>query len=376
MSKKKILFYYPSNNRTVALETLLIQLRNYGYEIVILTTCTKGDFHYYMESLNFPTHTNHIETKGIRYYIRQIHFLISFCRKQEINFVFSHLQHVNFIAVLTQYFIKVKVVVFRHHFRFIDTTDKEISASKNEVFFDRVINKLAQTIIVPSTGVYEGIKTTEKISINKLQIIPYLYDFSKYQTPKDIEVEKIRAQYSCKLRLIMVSRLIKLKRHYVVFPVIKNLILEGYDIKLLVLDEGPEKENLTAYINQNKLADYIFMLGYKKDFVNYMAAADLLIQPSLTDASNSVAKEMALFKKAIAVSKDVGDYSDYVRDNINGYLLPTSNTSAHLKETIIDAYNNSDKLITMGENLKKDVFLKFDVTNADDIIEKYIKLLQ
>src|ERR1035437_1760352 len=254
MNKKKILFFYPSNKRTIALETLLIELSK-KHEIFILTTCPKGDFHYYMESLNFTTYTNNIGNKGILYYIRQIIFLISFCKKVKIDFIFSHLQHVNFISVLSQYFIKAKVIVFRHHFRFVHSTDEQIKVSKNEIVFDKIINKLAYKIIVPSSGVYNGIKIVEKININKVSIIPYIYDFSIYQIPNVAEVEKIKLKYPCKLRLLMVSRLIKLKRHHILFPVIKDLISEGYDIKLLVLDNGPERENLTMYINENNLTN-------------------------------------------------------------------------------------------------------------------------
>ena len=117
------------------------------------------------------------------------------------------------------------------------------------------------------------------------------------------------------------------------------------------------------------------MLGFKTDFVNYMAAADLLIQPSLTDASNSAAKEMALFGKAIAVSNDVGDYNDYVKDNMNGYLIPITNTELHLKEIIIDGYNNLDKLSSMGKKLKNDIILKFDISNSVEILKLYEELL-
>src|ERR1700749_2583003 len=147
--KKKIVFFYPSNGRSVALETLLIELRKRNYEILILTTCKKGDFHTYLESIGFNTYTNEVKAKGLVYYFRQIIFLISFCKKHQINFVFSNLQHVNFIAVLAQYFIKSKVLIFRHHFRFIESTDEQISINKNELFFDKIINKLAFKIIVP-----------------------------------------------------------------------------------------------------------------------------------------------------------------------------------------------------------------------------------
>ena len=370
-----ILFYYPSNKRTVSLETLIIELKKKGHTPILLTTCAKNDFHFYLESLGFETFTNEVKEKKIIYYLKQIFFLVKFCRQKKIDFIFSHLQHVNFISVLSQPFIKAKIIIFRHHFQFTNLNESRIKKNRNEILFDKVINTLAKKIIVPSSGVYNGIKNTEKVDINKVSIIPYLYDFSKYQNPVISEVTKIKLQYPCKLRLIMVSRLIKLKRHHLVFPIIKELVLEGYDIKMMVLDGGPEKENLTSYINENNLSDVIYMLGFKTDFVNYMAAADLLIQPSLTDASNSAAKEMALLKKAIAVSKGVGDYDDYVKDNINGYLIPAKDTSIYIKNIIINAYNNPDKLCLMGENLREDILSKFDISNADEILKLYEALL-
>ncbi len=370
----KILFYYPSNKRTIALETLLIELRKKDFEIIILTTCSKGAFHFYMESIGFQTFSNKINTSGFVYYIKQIIFLIRFCKEKKINIIHSHLQHANIIAVIAQYFITSKLIVFRHHFRFIENIKEVIRINKNEIRFDKIINFLAKKIVVPSKGVYEGIKNYEKVDINKMCIIPYIYDFSKYQQPEPTEIEKIKLQYPCKLRLIMVSRLIKLKRHHIVFPIVKDLIDSGYDIKLIVLDEGPEKENLEAYILKFNLKDHIIMLGFRTDFINFMAAADLLIQPSLTDASNSAAKEFALFEKAIVVSDNVGDYNDYVINNVNGYLISLKDSENNLKEIIIDAYNNPVKLKNMGTKLKKDVLLKFDISNADKIIDMYKKL--
>jgi glycosyltransferase involved in cell wall biosynthesis len=370
----KILFYYPSNKRTIALETLLIELRKKNHEIIILTTCQKGDFHFYMESVGFKTYSNELKSQGIKYYLRQFLFLINFCKEQNIDLIHSHLQHTNIIAVLSQYFIKSKVIVFRHHFRFIDHIEEKISINKNEILFDKIINFLAKVIVVPSKGVYEGIKKHENVKIEKVNIIPYIYDFSKYQEPNTIEIQNIKQQYPCRLRLIMVSRLIKLKRHYIVFPIIKELIQSGYDIKLIVLDEGPEKENLEKYISDYDLKDQIIMHGFRRDFVNFMAAADLLIQPSLTDASNSAAKEFALLEKTVVVSENVGDYNEYVINNISGYLIPLKDSEKHLKEIIIDAYNNPDKINSMGKILKKEVLLKFDISNANEIIKMYEKL--
>ncbi len=209
--------------------------------------------------------------------------------------------------------------------------------------------------------------------MGKFGIIPYIYDFSKYNSPDPYEVEKIKSLYPCTLRLIMVSRMIRLKRHHVVLPVILRLITEGYDIKLLLLDDGPERKSIERYIVENSLQNHVFLLGFRKDFINYMAASDLLIQPSLTDASNSVAKEMGVLEKAVAVSRNVGDYDDYIEDNTNGYFIPLKKSGDCIYEIIIDAYNNPEKLKSMGKKLKHEILHKFG--HAEASMRLYEKLL-
>lgn len=370
MNTKKILFFYPANKRTVAIETSMLELKKRGYEILLLTTSSKGDLHSFLETQGIASYA--LQPAG---YLKQIFLLRAFCKTHRINYVFSHLQQVNFVAVLAQFFVKAKIIIFRHHLQSVHETDEKIEVHPNELRMDKMINKLAKKIVVPSSGVYNGMLQYEKVNADKLLVIPYIYDFSKYQLPNVEAVEQIRKEYSCSLLLIMVSRMIRLKRHHVVLPVLKELINKGYDIKMILLDLGPEKENLENYVNANNLGSNVFFLGYRTDFVNYMAASDLLIQPSLTDASNSAAKEMALFEKPVAVSEGVGDYSDYVVNNKNGYLIPVTESGMHVKNIIVDAYNNQSKLKRMGAELKKEVISRFDSMNAEKIMQLYESLL-
>jgi glycosyltransferase involved in cell wall biosynthesis len=369
-SSKKIVFFYPANKRTVAIETAMIELKKKGHDILLLTTSPADDLHTFLSSKGIQCFAT--DAKG---YFRQLLFLTRFCRSHKIDYVFSHLQPVNFVAVIAQFSMRSKVVVFRHHLQSVHETDEITDVHPNEIRMDKIINRFAKKIVVPSSGVYKGMEKYENVSMSKVLIIPYIYDFSKYQSPDQTAVEEIKKNYPCRLRLIMVSRMVRLKRHHVVFPVIKDLVSEGYDIKLLVLDQGPEKENLENYIREHKLDSAIVMLGYRKDFVNYMAASDLLIQPSLSDASNSVAKEMALFEKPVAVSQGVGDYDDYVKHGENGYLIPVTGSAAHIRNLIIDAYNHPDQLIIMGRLLKKEVISRFDSSRSSEIIALYESLL-
>lgn len=369
-----VLFYYPSNKQSNSLETLLEELSKRNVTITLLTTCSKGVFHERIENLGIKTFTNALSNKsGIIYYLKQIIFLVLFCQKHKIDVVCSHLQHANFISVFAQLFLKTKFIIFRHHFQFnMISNDSVVKVNRNERLFDKIINRLAKTIVVPSHGVYNGVIQFESIKKSKLFILPYIYNFDNYSKPNLLHVMKIEETYPCQMRLLMCSRLIELKRHYLVFPIIRKLVNEGFDIKLIVLDDGPEKENLLSYIKNNQLESVIFLLGFKTDFIDYMAACDLMIHPSLSDASNSAVKEMGLLSKTVAVCSQVGDFDEYIINEVNGFLMSPINTEVEIESIIRKAYFSNNLLMKFGENLKEKVFLKFNRSKV--IVDAYLKL--
>lgn len=373
---KCILFYYPSNKRSVQIETTLIQLKQAGYKIIFLTTCPKGDIHHQLEQNNIETDSNVISAQNsILYYIKQLLFFIKFCKKNKIDLVFSNLQHTNFIASIGRFFIQSRVIAFRHHFKFNQGNyGIPLKINKNEVLFDKVINVLAKQIVVPSEGVYNGIVKFEHLSKSKLHIIPYMYDFSKYKQPNTIRVDEIKQKFNAQLRIIMVARLIPFKRHILMFPLFKKLINEGLSLQIIVLDDGPEKENLLNWINENKMEEHIHLLGFQKDFIDYMMAADLLIHPSLTEASNNVVKEIGLLNKSVAVCNGVGDFNDYIVDGKNGYFLDIEKPEITANTIIRELYNNPEKIKVTGDHLKETILTRF--SSNESVLKKYIELIE
>lgn len=372
---KRILFYYPSNKRSIQIETTLIALKKNGNEIILLTTCKKGVLHQELEKNGIKTFEKSSKfTFPLFYYINQVISLVSFSKKNKVDIVFANLQHANFIAVISQFFMKAKIICFRHHFKFNQGDfGIPLQINKTEILFDKVINRLAKSIVVPSTGVYNGIKEFEKVNISKLKIIPYMYDFSKYGEPDDLMVQEIKAKFKAKLRIIMVSRLIPFKRHMLVLPLFEKLIREGLDIQILILDEGSEKENIEHYIIANNLDHRIHLIGFTSMFLEYMNAADLLIQPSITEASNNVVKEIGLMKKPVVVCAGVGDFDDYIIDDFNGYLADKANPNTKFESIIRYLYINPEKGLLIGENLRKTILSKFG--NNEQVLDKYKEII-
>ena len=139
------------------------------------------------------------------------------------------------------------------------------------------------------------------------------------------------------------------------------------------MDEGPLHSKLAEFIEKNDLGNHIFMVGFREDFVNYMAAADLLIHPSLTEASNNVVKEMGLLQKGVAVCRHVGDFNDYIREDMNGYFLERDDLLQTIGSVIRDAYAYPDKINGFGKELRKDVLKQF--SDSEENRKRFLELL-
>ncbi len=374
--RKKVLLYFPPDKRSVAIETLCNTVHEAGHELIVLTLTGPGRLHEALEKKGIKTYA-HVLTRdrSWNYFLNHSRYLIKFCRQNEIDVVWSHLQEGNIIGVLAQPFMKAKLIAFRHHAEsafYAELGEKlGIKRNKNEVLFDKIINRLAKTIVVPSSGVWYGMEKYEKCRMSKVILLPYIYDFSAYPVPEEEKVKILREEYSCKLLLIMVSRMIASKQHMPVFEIVKKLVKEGLSIKMIVMDDGDLRPELESFIDKNELGDHIIMVGFREDFVNYMTAADLLVHPSVTEASNNVAKEMGLLQKAVAVCRNVGDFSDYIREGVNGYFLDNSQLLQTIEFAIRDAYNDPEKLKSLGQTLRHDVLQRFS-----DSVENKHRVLQ
>ncbi|MEI2824435.1 MAG: hypothetical protein V9F02_13555 [Chitinophagaceae bacterium] len=53
-----------------------------------------------------------------------------------------------------------------------------MTRNANEVKLDKLINRMAKAIVIPSSGVWLSMEKYEKANMNKVQLIPYIYDFS------------------------------------------------------------------------------------------------------------------------------------------------------------------------------------------------------
>ncbi len=338
-----------------------------GHRIYLLGTEPKGSIHEAVEKYGVSTHVHLLpQSHSWSYYLRHIFLLRDFIKKNQIDIVYSHTQPVNFISVFTQYLVNAKFYICRHHSDYIMK-----GSNKNAKRFDKIINVLGKDFIVPSQKVYDQMTKIEKVSPKKVRLINYAYRFEHYPIPDPNRIDEINREFPAQLLLCTVSRFIPCKRYDVMINCVALLVEEGYDLKLMILGDGPLEREMKLLVEQLHMKDHIHFIGYTTEVMTYMAAADMVVHFSDSEASNSVIKEAGILEKTVAVCDDVGDFNEYIEHKYNGYIMSKGNPCPDLQTIVKEIISDPSTANNFGKRLKTSVLQNYEVTN---VIKAYKEL--
>ncbi|MCP4631488.1 MAG: glycosyltransferase family 4 protein [candidate division Zixibacteria bacterium] len=188
-------------------------------------------------------------------------------------------------------------------------------------FFARIIHNRAKYISTVSTFLRRSLIDAIGIDERKVLIFPMPFDVEKFIPKGDVQREPGS--------VLIIARMIPRKGHQYLILACKELIEQGYDIKLNIIGYGPEKENIQNMINELKLNEYIKILDPvdHKENVKYYHKASMFVLPSITEGFGVVyAESLACGIPTIATND--GGAVDIVQDGITGLTVPSRD---HLK---------------------------------------------
>jgi glycosyltransferase involved in cell wall biosynthesis len=339
----------------------MVALKQKGHTVFFLSQDTYGQLHEELEKKGILCFSSSSKKKNILpKTLSEMIFVSRFIKNNKINIVLSHLG-ANLPSVFIRYFVNAHIYIFRHH-----TNEVNKYGNFRGKLGQWIINRLAYRIVSPCENVTQHL-ISEGVNKNRIIYIPYGYDFSMYPVPDIKIVRKIKEKYQCRLLLTVVARHVPSKRHFLLLQALASVINEKcLDIKCLLLDEGPLTNNLQQFVQLENLENNIFFIGYSKDVMNYISAADFIPHISESEASNSVIKEAGMLKKNVAICKGVGDFDDYIEDFKNGFSFDLDKTKEQLEEVLSLVYENPEKFSYLGSNLKITVTEKFDIEKVID----------
>lgn len=228
-----------------------------------------------------------------------------------------------------------------------------------------VVGKLLEKLdilVAPSFSILQDIKNTYYISQEKLKIHPNFINFNKI-SKKAFEEEVSEENY-----ILNIGRLDPQKNQKLLLRVFKRVAQKFPDLKLIIVGDGPLKQELIEYTSKLKIVEKVRFVGYQSNPWKYFRKAKLFVLSSVFEGSPLVIIESMYFKTPV-VSFDIEPVLE-LTENGRYAITAKSFDENDLYDKIVFTLQQEEKLKTMLEEAYNKA-LKFSLDSFIMNMEKF-----
>jgi len=235
----------------------------------------------------------------------------------------------------------------------------------NDALGNNKKNQLIRKITSPFVQKYIALsKELETYLIQKIKVAPeritQIYNGVDYMKFIPQPQSKIKSSNSTGINIITVGRLQAVKNFQILLEAIAKLNQSGYqNIKLRIVGDGVERDNLQHFAETLKIAPLTEFLGDRQDVPDLLQKSDIFVLPSLIEGiSNTILEAMSCGLPIIA--SHVGGNPELIIDNQTGYLFQTENVF-ELASAIEKYIKNRSMISQHGMNSRKRIEEQFSL---------------
>lgn len=140
------------------------------------------------------------------------------------------------------------------------------------------------------------------------------------------------------IKLVGVGKLLKKKGFDRVLRIAKRLSEEHYPIHVYILGEGPERDTLLRFVEDNGMRNQVTFLGYQINPYKYVAKCDIFVCASYAEGFSTATTE-ALIVGTPVCTVEVSGMKEMLGEN-NEYGIVTSNSEEALYQGIKKLLDN------------------------------------
>ncbi|MFH0820025.1 MAG: glycosyltransferase family 4 protein [bacterium] len=233
---------------------------------------------------------------------------------------------------------------------------------------ERKVCQKAEAVIVPSYYL-KKIVASWGVDEKKIKVV-----YNAIEIPVPL-VSKNQAKEQVKLNgdlIVSAGRLVKWKGFEALIEIMPRLLAVNPNFKLIIIGDGPEKENLKSQISRLssalpqanggqvnlKLQEKVILTGKlsQPEVICYLKAADTFVLNSGYEGLSHLLLE-AMAVGAPIIATNIGGNPELIKHNDNGFLVEYNN-----KEELLDAIIQ----LWRDKNLQN----KF-VNNSEEVLEKF-----
>lgn len=223
-------------------------------------------------------------------------------------------------------------------------------------------------VIVPSRFLKEILMEYYKVRSEKIKVIYNSIDLEDYQ-----KIPFRPFQPPTKLTMVTVGRLVRHKRIDKIIEAISVIKMKYPDVELLIIGEGPEKENLEELTHELRVeGDVKFYGGVEHSKVlELIQNADMLVLNSIYEGLPHVVIE-AMACRTPVIATNIRGTNEVVKDGETGLLIPPNDKEA-LKEKIVQLLRDEELRKRVVEKAYKSVAERFTWEKNLSILEKELE---
>lgn len=259
----------------------------------------------------------------------------------------------NCIATISRLLVKkeIKLIITEHSLPSVDVFDSGKKVDRALPYLMKFLYPKADRIVAVSNAVANDLSQFISIDKDKIDIIynPIVDAnlLNKGNTP--IEHKWLKDQKENVV--LFVGRLEKVKNLPLLIDAFNIAHEKQQNIKLLIVGDGSERENLEKYIHELNLQNSIDFIGYTSNPYPYIRKADILILTSLWEGLPTVLIEAMAFGTNIIATNNLEGAGEILLNGEIGYFVendPHAIATALIKG--IQTPPNTDLLINRAND--------------------------
>lgn len=151
-----------------------------------------------------------------------------------------------------------------------------------------------------------------------------VYSQSRPMKDSTIDRDSVREMFGIKKSDFVIGtmgRVVRMKGNRTVLIALKRVIEQYDNVKLLVVGDGPEKNELEELARFLGIEKHVVFAGFRTDIENMYAAFDMVAFPTYYEALGYIPYEAMYYEKPLVASL-TGGIPEIVINDYNGLLVP------------------------------------------------------
>ena len=250
-----------------------------------------------------------------------------------------------------------------------DKSSKKLVEYLTKFYCDKTITEL----IVPTKKAYDLFKKKYNVERN-IHIIPTGIEVERFYKEKiDLKkINRLKKQYNISKKdftAIFVGRIAEEKNIPFIINVTEDLIKTNPNFKLLIVGDGPDKENYEKQVIKKHCENNVIFTGKVswEDIPVYYQLADIFISASKSETQGlTIIEAMAASLPNLCIDDE--SFRNTVVDSLNGFLFKDEEDC---KKLIIKIMNDKKLLNNMQINARNSAELHSSKYFAEKVLDVY-----